>query len=174
MKDIFKIILKILKLDNDFYNNVSDEAEDLTLAALVVIISSLAAGIGSISQVGIAGIIVGTIGSLINWGLWAGIIYIVLIRFFPENTVDASPREIFIVLGFASAPGVIKAGGIIPPFHSFLFILSNLWMGVSMVKALEVKTEFKNRWIVPALVVGGWLAMAVIIVLAGLSMKRLY
>ncbi|MEA3505941.1 MAG: hypothetical protein U9R36_00360 [Elusimicrobiota bacterium] len=174
MKEIWNIILKAAKFDSEFFKEIADGAEELTLAVIIVLISSLAAGIGSIFQVGIVGIIVGTIGAFINWALWAVMAYIALSIFSSQKENLPSSKEILIALGFASAPGIIKAGGIIPPFHSFLFVLSHIWMGAVMVMVLDIKCRFKSRWMSPAAVVAGWAVMALIIWIIGLSMQRLY
>jgi hypothetical protein len=174
MKEIWGIILKAAKFDSELFKDIADGAEELTLAVIIVLVSSLAAGIGSISQVGIIGIVVGTIGAFINWALWAVMVYAAALIFSSQKENLPTAKEILIALGFASAPGIIKAGGIIPPFHSFLFILSHIWMGAVMVMALDIKCSFKKRWAAPAAVVSGWAAMALIIWIIGLSMQRLY
>ena len=63
------------KLNVDLYEEVEADKGALGQAMGVVVLSSLAAGIGSIGNVGIGGILLGTIAALIGWYVWAYITY---------------------------------------------------------------------------------------------------
>jgi hypothetical protein len=41
----------------------------------VVVLSSIAAGVGSVSQAGMGGLMLGTISALVGWYIWAGLTY---------------------------------------------------------------------------------------------------
>ena len=83
-------------------------------ATLVVILSSLAGGIGALAEGGAGGLIGGTIGSLIGWYVWAFLTYYIGTKWLPEPTTQADTGQMLRTLGFASAPGVIRVAGIIP------------------------------------------------------------
>jgi len=64
-------IIRALRLDPGLYEEVEHDKGAMRQAMLVVVLVSVAAGIGSIGVLGIQGIIVGTLLDLIGWFLWA-------------------------------------------------------------------------------------------------------
>ncbi|MFC1896399.1 hypothetical protein ACFL0Q_07030, partial [Thermodesulfobacteriota bacterium] len=70
-------IIRAAKLDVDLYEEVEADRGALGQAMAVVILSSIAAGMGSIARAGITGILTGTILALVGWFIWAYLTYII-------------------------------------------------------------------------------------------------
>lgn len=57
------------------YEEVETDQAALAQAMGVVVLSSIAAGVGSVSQAGIAGLMLGTKPALVEWYIRAGLAY---------------------------------------------------------------------------------------------------
>ena len=77
-------IIRAAKLDVHLYEEVETDKESLGQAMGVVVLPSIAAGVGSIGQVGIKGIFIGAITALVAWYVWAYITYFVGTKILPE------------------------------------------------------------------------------------------
>jgi hypothetical protein len=64
-----------VKLNAGIYEEVETDQTALVQAMSVVVLSSIAAGVGSVSQVGIGGLMLGTISALVGRYIWAGLTY---------------------------------------------------------------------------------------------------
>ena len=64
-------IVRACKLDVSLYEEVEADKGAMGQAMAIVVLSSLAAGIGSLSAGGLKGVILGIIGALAGWFIWA-------------------------------------------------------------------------------------------------------
>ena len=71
MQNYIDRIVRAAKLDVNLYEEVEADKGALGQAMGVVVLSSIAAGVGSIGQVGVKGIFIGAITALIAWYIWA-------------------------------------------------------------------------------------------------------
>ena len=69
-------IIRAAKLDVHLYEEVEADKGAMGQAMGVVVLSGVAAGIGSIGTSGMAGILFGTITALVGWYIWAYITYL--------------------------------------------------------------------------------------------------
>ena len=101
-------IIRAAKLDVHLYEEVEADKGALGQAMSVVVLSSVAAGVGSIGKVGFAGILFGTITALIGWYFWACLTYFIGTKFLPEPQTRADVGELLRTIGFSSSPGLIR------------------------------------------------------------------
>ena len=73
MTSFFNRIVLSARLNPGIYEEVEADRSAMGQAIAVVILSSLAAGIGSLRYVGTSGLILGTLSALLGWLIWAGI-----------------------------------------------------------------------------------------------------
>ena len=108
-------ILRAAKLDADLYEEVEADKSAMPQAMGVVVLSSVAAGIGAIGT-GVAGpgILMGIIASLVGWYIWAFLTYFIGTKLLPEPQTHADLGELLRTIGFSSSPGLIRILGIIP------------------------------------------------------------
>ena len=127
-------------------------------------LSSVAAGIGSISAGGIRGVVVGTIMALIGWYIWAYLTYFIGTKLLPEPQTKADHGELLRTIGFSSSPGLIRVLGFIPVLGSLLMLAGSIWMLVAMVIAVRQALDYKSTWRAVGVCAIGWVIQMVILV----------
>ncbi len=107
-------IIRSARLDVRVYEEIEADKGSVRQAMLVVVLSSIAAGLGSIAKAGFGGILIGTIIALISGYIWAYFTYFIGTRLLPEPQTKADHGELLRTIGFSSSPGLIRILGIIP------------------------------------------------------------
>ena len=158
-------IIRAAKLDIHLYEEVEADKGAMGQAMSVVIISSIAAGIGNIARGGLGGILTGTIVALIGWYVWAYLTYLIGTKFLPEPQTEANPGELLRTIGFSSSPGLIRVLGIIPGLAGVLFLLASIWMLVAMVIAVRQALDYKSTFRAIGVCIIGWIIQALLLVL---------
>jgi hypothetical protein len=82
-------VIRAAKLDAQLYEEVEADQEAMGQAMAVVVLSAVAAGIGSLGSGGLLGIVVGTIAALVGWLVWAFLTYFIGTRLLPEPQTKA-------------------------------------------------------------------------------------
>ena len=141
-----KRVIRALKLDPELYEEVEADKGSMGQAMLVVVMVSVAAGIGSIGILGIEGIIVGTILDLIGWFIWALLAYVIGTKLLPEPQTKSDLGELLRVIGFARSPGIFLILLLIPVAGKFIAIVLTIWMFVAMVIAVRQALDYKSTW----------------------------
>lgn len=144
MADLVDRMIRASKLDVNLYEEVEADKDSMGQAIIVVVLSSVAAGIGSISVLGVSGLIYGTIGSLIGWFIWAYLTYIIGTKLLPEPQTKSDVGELLRTIGFSSAPGVLRILGIIPVLGGIINFIVGVWMLVAMVIAVRQALDYKS------------------------------
>jgi hypothetical protein len=163
MKEFLYRMLRAAKLDAQLYEEVEADKNLFGQAMLVVVISSLAAGLGSIAQGGGAGILLTTALALASWFIWAYLTYVIGTMLLPTANTKADYGQLLRTIGFSSSPGIIRVIGIIPGLTGIIFTIANIWMLVAMVIAVRQALDYEStlRAVVVCLI--GWLIQAVIL-----------
>ena len=120
-------IIRACKLDTTLYEEVEADKSATFQAGLVVVLSSLAAGVGAI-HLGASSFLLGPLVSLASWYFWAFLIYIVGTKLFPDKQTKSDHGELLRTIGFSSAPGLIRVFGFTPELMTVTFIGSSFWM----------------------------------------------
>ena len=157
-------IIRACKLDVNLYEEVEADKSATVQAALVVVLSSLAAGVGALS-LGASNFLMAPILSLVSWYIWAYIIYIIGAKIFPEPNTKADHGELLRTIGFSSAPGLIRVFGFTPELMSITFIGASIWMLVAMIIAVRQALDYQSTWRAIGVVVIGFLAQAIFLVM---------
>jgi len=148
-------IIRAVKLDSSLYEEVEADTEAMGQAMAVVVLSSVAAGIGSAMQ-GVGALFLGTVLSLVGWYIWAYLIYLIGTKLLPEPQTKSDPKELLRTIGFSSSPGLIRILGIIPPLRSIAFSIASIWMIIAMVIAIRQALDYKSTTRAIAVVFIGW------------------
>ncbi|NOX97631.1 MAG: hypothetical protein GXO98_06210 [Nitrospirae bacterium] len=156
-------IIRAAKLDVNLYEEVEADKGAMSQATAVVVLSSIAAGIGSTGRVGPIGLLLGTIAALIGWYVWAYLIYFIGTKFLPEPQTKADPGELLRTIGFSSSPGLIRILGIIPGLGQMVFFVASIWMLAAMVIAVRQALDYKSTWRAIGVCVIGWIIQALIL-----------
>ena len=158
-------MLRAAKLDVNLYEEVEADSGSMRQAMGVVVLSSIAAGIGSIATGGLGGILMGTIAALIGWYIWAYLTYFIGTKFLPEPQTSADLGELLRTTGFSSSPGLIRVLGIVPGLGGVVFLVASIWMLVAMVIAVRQALDYESTLRAIGVCVIGWIIQALIFVL---------
>jgi branched-subunit amino acid ABC-type transport system permease component len=102
-------IIRAAKLDVHLYEEVEADEGAMGQAMGVVVLSSIAGGIGTPAGVGLGGILIGTIAALVAWYVWAFLTYLIGTKLLPETQTKADVGELLRTIGFSSSPGMIQS-----------------------------------------------------------------
>ena len=152
-------VFRSIKIDPDVYDEVQKDKTATLSAAIVVVISSLAAGIAA-KQLGASSFIFAPILSRVSWFVWAYIVYFVGVKLFPDAKTKTTHAALLRAIGFSSAPGIIRVFGFTPELMTVTFIGSALWMLACMVVAVRQTLNFKSLWKALGVVVMSWFVQA--------------
>jgi len=137
MASIQDRMLRAAKLDVDLYEEVEADRDATGQAMTVVVLSAVAAGIGSLGSGSVSSIVTGTVITLVAWLVWVFLTYLIGTRLLPEPQTSADYGEMLRTIGFASAPGVIRVFGIVPGVGFLFFLVAGIWMLVATVIAVR-------------------------------------
>jgi hypothetical protein len=126
------------KLDVSVYEEVEADSTATGQAAGVVAIVALCSAIGGIGG-GAQGVFSGLIAALVGWAIWAGVTYLIGDKVLGGT---ATWGELLRTLGFAQAPGVLFALGVIPLFGGLISIAVGLWILVTGIVAIRQALDF--------------------------------
>ncbi len=168
MRTLVSRIIRASTLDPAVYEDVEADAGATPQAALLVALTSLAAGIGSIgAATGAAGLISGTLGGLAGWMAWAMLTYIIGTHVLPEPTTRANPGELLRTLAFASSPGLLRVLGVIPGLRLVVFAVTSVWMLAAMVVAVRQALDYTSTARAIGVCLLGWALSLAIAALIG-------
>jgi len=164
MSDFKDRIIRAAKLDVSLYEEVEADTTALKQAMLVVVLSSIAAGIGTIAKGGLSGIIIGAILALIGWYIWAYITYFIGARLLPEPQTKADHGELLRTIGFSSSPGLIRILCVIPGLLGVVSIIASIWMLIAMVVAVRQALDYQSTLRAVAVCIIGWIIQSLFFV----------
>ena len=155
-------IFRAIKIDVDLYEEVEKDKGATIQAGAVVVLSSLAAGVGAL-KLGASNFLLAPILSLLSWYVWAYIIYFVGVKLFPDKNTKSDHGELLRTIGFSSAPGIIRVFGVTPDLMAVTFIGSAFWMLACMVVGVRAALDYKSLWRALGVVVVAWLFQAILL-----------
>ncbi len=158
-------MIRAAKLDVHLYEEVEADRRSMGQAMSVVLLSSLAGGIGFMQEAGLMGLVIGTVGSLLGWYVWALMTYLIGTKLLPEPQTHADHGELLRTIGFSSAPGLIRVFGIIPGLSGFVNLLAGVWMLVAMVIAVRQALDYQSTYRAIGVCLIGWIVQAVLLAL---------
>jgi len=168
-------IIRAAKLDIHLYEEVEADKGAMRQAMLVVVFSSIAAGIGSIGGILISSqgtfrqwvisVVIITIGALISWYIWAWLTYLIGTRILPEPQTHSDLGELLRTIGFSSSPGLIRVVGIIPGLSILVNFVAAVYMLVAMIIAVRQALDYKSSWRAVGVCLIGWVIQGAILVL---------
>ena len=137
-------IIRAAMLDSNLYEEVEADKSAQGQAMTIVVLASIAAGIGLFKISGFNGIITGTIASLSSWYVWAFLTYFIGTKFLPEPQTEADLGELLRTIGFASSPGLLRVFYFIPGIGAPIYLISSLWMLVAMIIAVRQALDYNS------------------------------
>jgi hypothetical protein len=155
-------MMRAAKLDVNLYEEVEADKTAMGQAVTVVILSSVAAGLGGIAKGGMGGLIVGAVAALVGWLIWAYLTYLIGTKLLPEPQTKADYGELLRTIGFSSSPGIIRVLGIIPGLFWIVSTVASVWMLVAMVIAVRQALDYSNTLRAVGVCAIGWVIQILI------------
>ncbi len=155
-------MIRAAKLDVNLYEEVEADKQAFGQAMGVVVLASLAAGIGSVGTTGISGLFIGTVSALIAWFLWSFITFFVGTKILPEPQTEADYGELLRTIGFSSSPGLLRILGVIPLLGPIIFVGCGIWMLVAMIIAVRQALDYKSTLRAIGVCVIGWIIQMIL------------
>ena len=134
-------IIGAARLKRDVYEEIEHDQSATRQAAIVVVGTSLAAGIGGISTGGPLGLVAFAIAGLASWAVWAWIAYFVGTRVFATAETSADWGELARTLGFASSPRILYLLGLVPGIFEVVSFFVGIWVILTTITALKAALE---------------------------------
>ena len=154
-------------LDVAIYEEIEADDGATGQAFATVVLSSLAAGIGSrsggnsLSNVAFVSAV-----AVLAWAAWALVTYNVGVRLLPEPRTRSNVGELLRTIGFATAPGCVRILGVLPGVTVPVFAVTAVWMLAAMVVGVRQALDYKGTIRAVAVCAVGWgLAIALAITL---------
>jgi hypothetical protein len=161
-------LIGAISLDAAIYEEVEADPAATAQALAVVVLSSLATGLGArgFGDVTLQSIAFFGALALIAWAAWALVTFEIGYRLMPTPQTRADVGQLLRTTGFATTPGLFRVFGIMPGATWPVFIATAVWMLAAMVVGVGQALDYTSTSRAIAVCVLGWtLALAIAIVI---------
>lgn len=161
-------IIGAAALDSAIYEEVEADRTATGQAFAIVVLSSVAAGIGArgFGDMPVDGLVFFSALALIAWATWALLTFEIGGRLMPDPQTRVDVGELLRTIGFATAPGLLYALGVMPAVAVPVFVVTSAWILLATIVAVRQALDYQSTGRAVAVCVLGWtLAIAVAIVL---------
>jgi len=152
----------VLMLDANTFEEIEADKSANGQAFAVVIVASLAAGIGVGILLGPIAVIRETLAALIGWVMWAGVTYFIGTKLLPEPQTRTDMGELLRVIGFGYAPTVFGFFGFIPFLGRIIQVAVAFWVLAATVVAVRQALDYRSTGRAFLVVIIGWLFFVII------------
>lgn len=152
----------VLFLDAKTFEEIEADKTANGQALLVVVVASLAAGLGAGIQLGVIGLLRETIGALIGWVMWAGVSWVIGSKILPEPQTRTDMGELLRVIGYAYAPQLFAFFAFVPFIGGIISTIVAFWVLAATILAVRQALDYENTWRAAVVVLIGWLIFVVI------------
>ncbi len=143
MASIVERMIGAASLNANTFEEVEHDASATGQAMTVVILSSVAAGIGVIGS-GFTTLLITIVASLIGWFIWAGLTFVIGTKLMPEPQTKSDLGELLRTIGFSTSPGILRIFGFVPILGWMISLAAGLWMLVAMVVAVRQALDYQS------------------------------
>ncbi len=161
MASLVNRMIRAASMDTHLYEEVEADEGAVAQAAIVVVLASVAAGIGGADD-GASGFLSATIAALIGWCVWAFVIFIVGTKLLPSPQTHATFGQLLRALGFAASPGLLRFLGIIPILGWLVLMVVSIWMLCTMVVAVRQALDYESTLRAVGVCIIGWVFYVVV------------
>jgi hypothetical protein len=168
---MFNRLVRAAMLDVDLYEEVEADTSLTQEALMVVILVSIASGVGGFlagligGDIGAAvlGLILSVVMGILGYYIWAYITYFVGTNLF-KGTADVG--EMLRTLGYASGPRVLGVLAFIPCLGPLAGLIGAIWALITGVVAVRQALDFDTGKAILTVIVG-WVIVFIITVVVG-------
>lgn len=151
-------VIGALALDPLLYEEVEADTGATAQALLIVVLSSLSAGIGArgLGYGSARSIAFFSAVALISWATWAIVTFQIGARLMPERQTRADVGELLRTIGFAAAPGLFRVFGVVPAAAPATFAITAVWMLCAQVVGVRQALDYTSTARALGVCVLGW------------------
>jgi len=176
MVDMFmRRLVGAAMLDAATYEDVEGDRRALPQAISVVVLSSIAAGIGakgmSSEREAVMFMMTASAIALMAWATWALLMFQIGARLLPRPETNVDMGQLLRTLGFAAAPGLIQVFGVFPGAMTPVFALAALWTLAASVVAVKQALDYTSTARALAVCTLGWLLSLAVAIVLGLVLS---
>jgi hypothetical protein len=163
-------VIGALALDPAIYEEVEADPAATGQALWIVVLSSLAAGIGSrgLGGTSFSGVVFIATVSLLAWAAWAMVVFEIGARLMPEADTRTNIGELLRTIGFSAAPGLLRVLGVMSAATIPVFAVTSVWMLAAMIVGIRQALDFRSTGRAVAVCIMGWVLALTIAVGIGL------
>ena len=136
------------RLNVHAYEDVEHDQTATKQALLVVVLVSIASGIGALATRDafiLNMLVVITIG-IILWAIWAYITFFVGTKFLATPETHADWGQLARGTAFAQTPGLLRIFGFIPIIGPYIVLISLVWLIIAMVIAVRQCLDYQSTY----------------------------
>jgi hypothetical protein len=133
-------------LDGGSYESVEANPHVTWQAAVIVLLSSAAAGIGAGGLYGLDPATFASVSTLalVTWVAWAMLTFQIGTRVFPGPDTSATLGQLLRTTGFAAAPGLLQVFALLPGMAIPVFVVTTAWMFAAMVVGVRHALDYQS------------------------------
>ena len=155
-------LVGVLKLDAQAYEDIEHDRKATAQALTVVILGSLAAGLGAGLTFGPTALVRETVGGVAGWVMWAGVTYLLGARVWPESETRTDMGELLRTIGFSYASSFFSIFGVLPLIGGAVRVVVALWLLATTVVAVRQALDYRSTAKAFQVVFAGWLIFVLI------------
>jgi hypothetical protein len=164
MNDFWRRALAAARLDPAVFAEVERDHGATLQALAIVLLSGAAAAVGRLGSFKPATLAAGMLVAVLGWVVWAGLCWMIGTRLVSGTRTRSDLGESVRVFGFAAAPGISQALGIIVPLRTPVLALAQIWMILAMVVAVRQALDYDRTARALGVCLAGWAAQLALIV----------
>lgn len=151
------------------YEDVEADRSATGQAVAVVVLSSVAAGIGArgFGAASAREVLFFSAVALMAWVAWAVLVYEIGAHILPGPRTQIDVGELLRTTGFAAAPGLLRIIGVVPDMTIPGFAVAALWMLLAMIIAVRQALDYTSTRRAIAVCGVGWVLAIALAVLFG-------
>ncbi|HUV51813.1 MAG TPA: YIP1 family protein, partial [Dehalococcoidia bacterium] len=173
-QSLFNKMLRAAQLDINLYEEVEADKRANLQAFTVVILVSLASGLGT-AIAGILsreddpiwflwGLLIGIGVSILGWLMWALVTYAIGVTIFKGPETEADYGQLLRTIGFSTTPGALRFFSFIPFIGGVIAFVASVWALIAGVIAVRQALDF-STWRAIGTCIVGWLLYILVLFL---------
>ncbi len=162
-------VIGAMRLNAATYEDVEHDTSATGQAALVVLLSSLANGLGLYVQFGVVAGVLRTVYVLLGWAIGAALLWIIGTRLLPGRKTEADWGQLLRTVGYAQAPGFFAVLAVVPVAGPLIRLAVALWVLAAVFVAVRQALDYDDLFRAALVVLIAWAAAVVFIALTGVG-----
>src|SRR3954453_11833474 len=163
-------LIGAMAIDPVTYEEVEADRGATGQALLVVVLSSVGAGVGArgLGSGSLRSMVFISALSLLAWAAWALLTSQIGVKLMPQKQTQSDVGELMRTIGFSAAPGMLRIFGLVPGAAMAAFAITAVWMLATMVVAVRQALDYTSTARAILVCVIGWTLALGIAALLGL------